>query len=195
MFATDLMNRPAAVVRAETLARDARVLAVDAGVEALPVVDAEGRLIGVVTGNDRPQEGYLLRGELSTVADVMTCPAISLGPEATVGELARVMLVHRLTVLPIVEDQKLVGVVDRNDLLRTLVYDDEVITSRVWSLLRDYAGLRRWGVHVVDGAVTVSSAFIDRVDRTVVLALVRTVAGVVSVQLRMEHPIVTGSAG
>lgn len=195
MFATDLMNRPTAVVRAEMLVRDVRVLAVDADLEALPVVDAEGRLIGVVPGNDRTLEGYLLRGELSTVADVMTCPAISLGPEATVSELAQAMLTHRLTVLPIVEDEKLVGVVDRNDLLRTLVSDDEMITSRVRSLLRDYAGLRRWGVHVVDGVVTVSGAFVDRADRTVVLALVRTVAGVVAVQLRMEHPIVTGSAG
>lgn len=194
MFATDLMNRPTAVVRAETPARDARVLAADADVEALPVVDAEGRLIGVVTGSGWPREGYLLRGESSTVADVMTCPAISLGPDATVGELARAMLAHRLTVLPIVEDEKLVGVVDRNDLLRTLVYDDGVITSRVWSLLRDYAGLRRWGVHVVDGVVTVSGTFVDRADRTVVLALVRTVAGVAGVQLRMEHPIVVGSA-
>lgn len=147
MFATDLMNRPAAVVHVETLAHDA--LAVDAGVETLPVVDAEGRLIGVITGR----------------------------------------------VLPIVEDQKLVGVVDRHDLLRTLGYDDQVITSRVRSLLRDYAELRRWGVHVVDGLVTVSNAFVDRADRTIILALVRTVAGVVAVQLRMEHPIVTGSAG
>lgn len=147
MFATDLMNRPTAVVRAESLARGAP--AVDAGVETLPVVDAEGRLIGVITG----------------------------------------------TILPIVEDQKVVGVVDRDDLLRTLVHDDEVITSRVWSLLRDYAELRRWGVHVVAGVVTVSSAFVDRTDRTVILALVRTVTGVVAVQLRMEHPIVTGSAG
>ncbi|MGH3929532.1 MAG: CBS domain-containing protein [Pseudonocardiaceae bacterium] len=147
MFATDLMNRPTAVLPTEALTSDRRAL--DAGVETLPVVDAEGRLIGVITG----------------------------------------------TVLPIVEDRQLVGVLDRNDLLRTLVHDDQVITSRVWSLLRDYAGLRRWGVYVVDGVVTVSSAFVDRTDRTVIRALVRTVAGVIAVQLRMEHPIVTGSAG
>lgn len=194
VFATDLMNRPTMVVHAQTLVREARALAVTSGVETLPVVDAEGGLVGVVTGSDRLQEGYPLCGEGSTVADVMTSPAVSLGGGATVGELAQVMLAHQLRVLPIVDEGRLVGVVDRDDLLRTLVYDDEVITSRVWSLLRDYAGLRRWGLHVVDGIVTVSGAFVGRADRTVVLALVRTVPGVVSVRLRMEHPIATGSS-
>ncbi|HEY2765764.1 MAG TPA: CBS domain-containing protein [Pseudonocardiaceae bacterium] len=194
MFATDLMNHPTAVVSAETLAGEARVLAATSGVETLLVVDAEGGLVGVLTGSDRLSEGYSLRGEGSTVADVMTSPAISLGGGATVGELAQVMLAHQLRVLPIVEEGRLIGVVDRDDLLRTLVHDDEVITSRVWSLLRDYAGLRRWGVHVVAGIVTVSGAFVDRADRTVVLALVRTVPGVGSVRLRMEHPIATGSS-
>jgi CBS domain-containing protein len=194
VFATDLMNHPTAVVSAETLAGEARVLAATSGVETLLVVDGEGGLVGVLTGSDRLSEGYSLRGEGSTVADVMTSPAVSLGGGATVGELAQVMLAHQLRVLPIVEEGRLIGVVDRDDLLRTLVHDDEVITSRVWSLLRDYAGLRRWGVHVVAGIVTVSGAFVDRADRTVVLALVRTVPGVGSVRLRMEHPIATGSS-
>lgn len=192
MFATDLMSRPAVVVRATTPAREARVLAMEGSAEALPVIDADGRLIGVVVGSGLTGHGP--RGENGTVADVMTSPAISLGAGATIGQLAQAMLAHQLRVLPIVDGGKLVGVVDRDDLLRTLVYDDEVIMSRVWSLLRDYAGLRRWGVHVVDGTVTVSGAFVDRADRTVVVALMRTVPGVLAVHLRMEHPIATGSA-
>lgn len=195
MKATDLMSRPAVVVRAETLTSEARVLAADHGMEALPVVDAEGRLVGVVRGTDRLHEGHTLRGASSTVSDVMTSPPISVPPDATVGRMAQLMLAGQLRVLPIVEDGELVGIVDRDDLLATLVHDDGVITTSVHSLLREYAGLRRWGVHVVAGVVTVSGAFVDRADRGVVTSLVRMVPGVVSVELRMEHPIVTGSAG
>lgn len=193
MLAADLMSCPLAVVRAETPAREARLLAVDTGVEVLPVINAEGHLIGVVRGNSL-QDGYSPPDESGTVADVMISPAISSGSHATVGELARVMLAHQLKVLPIVEDGRLVGLVDRNDLLRTLVYDDDVIISAVRSLLLDHAGLRRWGVHVIAGVVTVSGVFVDRADRTVVEAVVRTVPGVVAVRLRREHPLATGSA-
>jgi CBS domain-containing protein len=171
------------------------VLAADHGMEALPVIDAEGRLVGVVRGTDRLHEGHTLRGARSTVADVMTSPAISMSPDATVGRLAQVMLANQLRLLPIVEDGELIGIVGRNDLLATLVHDDNVIGSSVRSLLREYAGLRRWGVHVAAGVVTVSGAFVDRGDRGVVVSLVRMVPGVVSVELRMEHPITTGSAG
>ncbi|MGH3793277.1 MAG: CBS domain-containing protein [Pseudonocardiaceae bacterium] len=141
MFITDLLTRPTTVLRAQTMVGKARVRTVGVGVETLPVIDAEGRLVGIVT--------------------------------------------------PIMDNGKLIGLVDRDDLLRTLVHDDELIASRARFLLRDYAGLRRWGVHAVAGAVTVSGAFVDRADRTVVVALMRTVPGVVSVQLRMEHPIAT----
>lgn len=195
MLASDLMSRPVAVVRAQATVREAQVLAGATGVEAVLVIDAEGRLVGAVRGGDRSDADCLRRGGLGAVAEVMTSPVVSLGPAATVGELAQVMLAHQLRELPIVDGGVLVGVVDRTDLLRTLVRDDEVITSRVRSVLRDYAGLRRWGVHVVDGVVTVSGAFVDRADRTVVMALVRAVPGTVAVRLRMEHPIVTSSAG
>ena len=99
MLAEDLMSRPVAVVRAETTVRAARALAHHAGVEALPVVDAEGDLIGVVGYSDQLDSP---RGELSTVAEVMTNPLISVGPGATVGELAQVMLAHQLRVPPII---------------------------------------------------------------------------------------------
>lgn len=189
------MSHPPAVVRADTSTRAARVLAADHGMEALPVIDAEGRLVGVVRATDRLHEGQTQRGARSTVAEVMTSPAISMSPDATVGRMAEAMLANQLRLLPIVEGGELVGIVDRNDLLATLVHDDDVIASSVRSLLRDYAGLRRWGVHVVAGVVTVSGAFVDRADRGVVVSLVRMVPGVVSVELRMEHPIATGSAG
>lgn len=199
MKAADLMSPPPAVVRAETPTGAARALAADHGVEALPVLDADGRLVGVVAGTegrrDQERDEGPAGGARGVVAEVMTSPAIGMPPDATVGALARVMLAHRLRLLPIVEDGALLGVVDRDDLLATLVHDDDVIASRIRGLLRDYAELRRWGVHVVAGAATVSGAFLDRADRTVVVSLVGAVPGVVSVELRMEHPIATGSAG
>lgn len=193
MKAADLMRHPPALVRADISLGEARVRAADHGMEAVPVVDAEGRLVGVVPSVER-LDGRA-HGARATVADVMDSPALSMPPEATVGALAQALLAHRLRLLPIVRYGRLVGVVGRDDLLATLVHDDEVIATRVRQSLRDYASLRRWGVHVVAGAVTVSGAFVNRADRAVVVSLVRMVPGVASVELRMEHPIATGSAG
>jgi CBS domain-containing protein len=94
----------------------------------LPVLD-EGRVVGVVSQRDLFRSalavalGYgenaqkrLLR--TIRVKEVMSEPAITVSPEATAKEAARLMLEHKIGSLPVVDGHTLVGIVTETDILR-----------------------------------------------------------------------------
>ena len=149
----EVMDVPAPHVHADLPYRDiARVLAREqAG--ALPVVDAEDHVIGVVSESDllakvafeaaghpagpigRLRERRLhgkARGE--TAADLMTSPAITVLPGATVAEAAWLAALSRLKRMPVTDRAgRLVGVVRRDALLQALIRDDAGIRAEVES--------------------------------------------------------------
>jgi acetoin utilization protein AcuB len=105
----------------------------------LPVVDATGRLVGIVT--DRDLRSALLgplveeyadasaRGELRVLArdlneirvgHVMTRGALTTGPDAPVAQAAAVMATARVGSLPVVEGQRLVGILTEHDVLKAM---------------------------------------------------------------------------
>ncbi|MEU2358388.1 CBS domain-containing protein [Streptomyces misionensis] len=147
----EVMDVPAAHVPADLPYRDiARVLA-DEQAGALPVVDAEDRVVGVVSESDllakvafeasghRPGPiGRLRERRLhgkahgETAADLMTSPAITVLPGATVAEAAWLAALSRLKRMPVTDHSgRLVGVVRRDALLQVLLRDDAGIRTEV----------------------------------------------------------------
>lgn len=178
------MSSPAVSVNPVTTVRAAGAVLGDHGFAALPVVDDEGRLVGVVSGADLLLAGMSPETANSPVARVMRRSVISAPVTASPAELTATMLSQRLRCLPIVTDgQVLVGVVSRSDLLRILTPADAVLAARVETALRAYSGRPRWTVSVLDGEVSVSGPFSDQAERKVVEALVRTVPGVRGTQV------------
>ena len=115
----------------------------------------------------------------------MSSPVVTVSMEATLAELATILLDGQLRCVPVVRDGVLVGVVSRSDVLRTLVHDDDMLADRVRRLVHAYTGPRsRWLVDVVDGVVWITGPFADEAERRVVLALAHTVAGAECVELR-----------
>ncbi|MBA9043681.1 MULTISPECIES: CBS domain-containing protein [Streptomyces] len=147
----EVMDVPAAHIRADLPYRDiARVLAREqAG--ALPVVEAEDHVVGVVSDSDllakdafeasghRPGPiGRLrerrLRGKArgETAADLMTSPVITVLSGATVAEAAWLAALSRLKLMPVTDREgRLVGVVRRDALLQALIRDDAGIRAEV----------------------------------------------------------------
>ena len=115
-------------------------------VSALPVIDRELHVLGVVSEADllhkvefAGQDAHvkLLEGTRrrsakakatgETAEDLMTSPAVTIGPDATIGEAARLMDAKRVKRLPVIENGHLVGIVSRRDLLRPYLRPDSAI--------------------------------------------------------------------
>jgi CBS domain-containing protein len=192
MRARDIMTAPVITVRPDTPIKEAAATLAEHGFTALPVTDAEDRLIGIVTEADLvrnrvPRDPRALchpGEELRTVAttavgEVMTTPAIAMGPGTDVAVLAKALLDAGYRSMPIVDGSLVVGIVTRRDIVRVIARDDHTIAEDVRHRLEIYGGDRRWRVEVRDGMVSIADEFDDETDRHVATVLAEAVPGVV----------------
>ncbi|KAM0892592.1 hypothetical protein ACQ4PT_013659 [Festuca glaucescens] len=113
---SEVMSRPVEVAMADQ--RLAEIDALFATQSGLPVLDGEGRCIGVVSKKDKAKAS---KGLDSTVAEVMSSPAITLTLDKTVLEAAALMLKHKVHRIPVVNEQlQVIGIVTRTDVFQAL---------------------------------------------------------------------------
>jgi CBS domain-containing protein len=138
----DLMSREVRSVRPDTSVADAVEMLIGKAYKALPVVDDERRVVGILTDGDvlrrleLPDAGVqsaLTRAELGrelealrhsgqTVQDIMVRPVVTTTDDAPVAKAVKVMTQRAVKRLPVVDrDGRLIGVVSRVDVLRALV--------------------------------------------------------------------------
>ncbi|WNV74260.1 HPP family protein [Geodermatophilus sp. DSM 44513] len=207
MQARDVMTRDVVTVHPGTSVRDAAQAMARGGFAALPVVD-DGRLVGIVAEadvlRDRVPEDprlHLRRDDAAPtpppsplVGGVMTTAVRSVGAAADVADIARLLVHERLRSVPVVDGDRLVGIVSRRDLLRTLVRPDAEIAEELRRLVERYTGeLDAWSVTVADGAATVrrtrgAAQPSAGVEQQALAALARTVGGVVGVRVTTGTP-------
>lgn len=108
----------------------ARRLMIDNHVARLPVLN-EGMLVGMLSDNEIafalaklkrsiPRGKQKHRLDELNVREVMRSPAVWTEPNMTVAEAAKIMLKHNVGALPLLENNKIVGIVSRTDLLKTI---------------------------------------------------------------------------
>lgn len=176
-------------------------------VSGLPVLDANGRLCGVVTESDLirveedPDRSFLERvldrhglveierkaGEC-TVGDVMTRMVTTVEPEAPLREGVRRLLEAGVKRLPVVdEDRRVVGIVSRHDLLAPLLRNDEEIRREVELVLRDVPSINPAlvSVSVQNGMVTLAGEVPRRSDKRILADLVHGIEGVLGIRNRL----------
>lgn len=104
-------------------------------VRSVPVVE-EGRLVGIVTDRDirqvapahvvlRNEEEIRRYTENLTVAAAMTTAPMTISPDAPLLQAAKLLETYRISSLPVVEGEKLVGIISVTDLLRLFVEQNE----------------------------------------------------------------------
>ncbi len=130
----DLMTRSPRTVSPTTPLRDAAKDMVRAGVAGLPVVDEEGRVIGMLSQRELLQymlTNYLQRGtspsapssdqRTRTVREVMTRQVLCVSPDQPITEVASMMTNKDVDRVPVVRDGRLVGFLTRGDIVRKLI--------------------------------------------------------------------------
>ncbi|SOE15809.1 CBS domain-containing protein [Streptomyces sp. 2323.1] len=178
-------------------------------VSALPVLAAEGRVVGVVSEADLlPKEEFresdpdrleqlrrvddVRRAEAVTAGELMTSPALTVRADATLSQAARVMARESVKRLPVVDAHGVLGgIVSRADLLKVFLRSDDDLAEEV---RRDIVGAlfptqaKDLQVTVADGVVTLRGRVRDTSLIPVAARLVRAVEGVVDVEFDVTGP-------
>ena len=191
MRARDLMTAPVITAHPWTTAKEAAEVLSRHGFTALPVVDDDDRLVGIVT------EADLIRGRIPvdpryahlhhdtaaagrTVSQVMTSPVTAMSTGTDVADLCQALVDARIRAMPIVDGSAVVGIVTRGDVVRVLAREDAEIAREVKHRLETYGGSGRWRIDVRDGFVHIADQFDDDSDRHVARLLALAVPGVVA---------------
>jgi CBS domain-containing protein len=171
----------------------------DRGFAALPVVDGGGAVIGIVAEADvlrnrLPEDPRLhVRRDAGDgrvppllVGELMTTAVRTVLPTTDVAELAHFFLDEGLRSVPVLDHERLVGIVSRRDVLRALSRADDEIGGDVRRLVDSYTGgTDDWSVTVTEGVVDLRLPSDEdaAADIDTVRTLARTVPGVVAVRV------------
>lgn len=178
-------------------------------VTAVPVMDASGRPMGVVSEADLlrksadqagqanlmptpPLEAWeRAKAEGARAEELMSAPPVCARRDWTVVEAARLMEVQNVKRLPVVDEtDKLVGIVSRRDLLRVFLRHDAAIREEInQDVLHRTLGIAPSGVTVKvrEGQVTLDGSVEVKSLIPVIERLCRTVDGVVSVSEHLAY--------
>jgi len=221
MNAADMMAQPVISVAPDTTVAEAARLMLQHRISGLPVVDPSGRVVGVVsegdflrraeTGTERHRPRWLefvtAPGRLAQdyahaharkVRDVMTAQVHSVAPETPVEEIIQLMERRRIKRLPVIEADRLVGIVTRADLVRAFLHNlpqpereiivpDAEIRERIVAEIAKQPWARhvRIDVHVVRGEVELRGTITEERSRAALQVIAENVAGVRRVRHRL----------
>jgi len=173
---SDVMTTSVVTVDRITPYKEIARLLAEHRISGLPVLKMGREVVGVVTEADLLAEQDKVQRRLHaanrptwwprreehpalTAGDLMTTPAITIGPHATIPAAARLMNAHHIRRLPVIDERgRLAGVVSRRDLLSVFLRPDEDIAADIRRLL-DEVLLAEPGEAVVavrDGIVTLT---------------------------------------
>lgn len=205
----DVMSTHVIAVRQSASYKEMAAMLRSQRVSAFPVIDDDNKVIGVVSETDlltkEALEGTVprtlqsltrqrVRSQVNgvTAADLMTKPAVTIGPDQTVAHAARLMYNKRVKRLPVVGgDGTLIGIVTRSDVLSVYSRPDPQIQGQITedlilgTFLCDPA---RFTVTVKDGIVTVEGTPETTQVGLDIIDAVRHMEGVVAVRDRLNYP-------
>jgi CBS domain-containing protein len=216
MKVADMMTRSVAAVGTETPLKDVAALMVEKGISGVPVVGADGSVLGVVSeadfvikergadgvrrrllarvfGESRQAKRELAKIKATTAGEAMTSPAVTVGASDSMRRAAELMAGRKINRLPVVDRGRLVGIVTRADVVRAFVRPDAELERLVRQevLARTAFWLEPDQFHVAVRAGVVHLA--GRVDRRslaeTIVEVTHALGGVVAVQSSLSWEI------
>jgi CBS domain-containing protein len=205
----DVMTTDVLTVTESTPFKEVAGLLAAYHIGALPVLDATGKLSGIVSETDlllkqefphslqaaplfegRRRRGERRRAEGRVAGALMSSPAITVGADLPVAQAARLMHAGKVKHLPVLDaDGELVGIVSRGDLLRVFLRDDEDLLADLRALVADQPGVdpAQVTVLVAGGVVRFTGTVPLRSTAKTLAMLARELDGVVGVDDRLAH--------
>jgi CBS domain-containing protein len=215
MKVSDLMSAEVLTATPETPLKEAAALLARRGISGIPVVDAAGAVVGVLSEADiivksrgeQPRGGIMswllepdfdLRDKIEarTVGQAMSAPAVTIAPGRQVHEAAALMIAESVNRLPVVDHGKLVGILTRADVVRAFSRTDEEIAHEIREeILRRTLWLEPGMVsmQVVDGIVHLQGEVETEADAELLPVFVARVPGVVSVRADLRARVTANS--
>lgn len=207
----NLMTRDVITIGPDASLKEAARRMIEARVSGLPVTEADGSLVGIITEADfvtaeadrrhRKRAGLLrlvykdvaLPSHERLVRDVMSTDLVVLGPEADHAEAARLMQTEGVKRIPVVDDDdKLVGLVSRSDVLRVFARSDQEILDEIREhVMGDILWIdpSRIELRSTEGNVVLRGRLETRSDAELLARLAARVDGVVSVANHLEFEV------
>ena len=149
ILARDIMTRKVVTLTQEQTVTEAAKMLSKNRIGGAPVLDNEGKVIGIVSESDliiqdvklhfpnyvQFLDSYIYLGSLARfestlkkavaakVKDIMTTEVTTTIPEASVGDIATLMVRQNVSLLPVLKDSRLVGIISKGDIVRSLGRD------------------------------------------------------------------------
>lgn len=191
MRARDIMSTPAVTVAPETPVKTAEAMLAREGFTALPVLDSDEQLVGIVTESDFVADRFTGDSAIARlVGDVMTTSVQTADVNTDVAALARTMQDNGIRSVPVLDRGRVIGVVTRRDFLRVLARPDQLLANDVRARLALFGGKDRWRVDVHDGEAMILDQFDSEADRQVATVLAEGVPGIIRARCHvgeLEH--------
>ena len=196
MLVRDVMSRPAVTVRAGASLKEATTLLDARSLTTLPVVDSEGRVLGIVSEADLisgmvPRDSRLHLVPVAeeahtlppaTVGEVMNLHPMTVEEDTDLAEATDLMTTTGVKSLPVLDRRgRISGVVSRRDVIHLLARPDTEIEAELDDLFRRLD--RDWLVEVRDGIAHVTGPA-SAGEHTMATTLAESVAGVTGVTVR-----------
>ena len=132
----DLMTKRSITIDVNKTVFDAATLMSEETVGCLIVIDGEDP-IGIVTERDFVRRVITKKLSLDAkISEIMSKPLITIDPEASIREAARIMIDNKVRRLPVVRDNKLVGIIVAADFARHL--SEKTITEEILEAMARY---------------------------------------------------------
>ncbi len=127
----EIMHSPVVVITPDASIEEAQALMEEHNVRRLPVVNADGHLVGIISLGDL-REAAAVKATLNpyspeatetwlSVEEVMTPNPITVTPDTPIWQAAELMIAHKIGGLPVMEGSQLVGIITTSDIMRLVV--------------------------------------------------------------------------
>lgn len=196
MLVHELMSKPAITIAPEASLKEAMEVMDEHVITSMPVIDAEGRLVGVISEANLIADVVLpderkhmipvqMEGELRPrrVADVMATQLLTVDAEDDVTEAVGLMSTSMVKSLPVLSSGAVVGMLSRRDIIHVLARHDDDLRESLDRLA--HAAGYHWQIDVDGGVVSISGPN-DDAEARLARGLAGSVAGVVAVHV--DHP-------